>query len=206
MGNYRFRLSNILRLPRNDQVPKPQRPAHCVEQQHSSKKALPIQTFDQMLLLSSSSRSFRTERLPLCSETEPALSDDYHKIHTKCCHGGVTLKVKSPRTNAANNKQKTASKSSSSSGRSSSFGSEKKRGLSERSVTVVKSSANPESDFKESMLEMIVENNIANLDGLEELLVSYLVLNSDEFHQVIVSVFKDIVIGLFTNPMKVLEI
>ncbi|KAL3753431.1 hypothetical protein ACJRO7_000776 [Eucalyptus globulus] len=60
------------------------------------------------------------------------------------------------------------------------------------SFAVVKSSSNPARDFRESMVEMIVENNIKASKDLEELLTCYLSLNSDEYHQVIVDVFKQI--------------
>uniref|UniRef100_A0A7N0ZS71 Transcription repressor n=1 Tax=Kalanchoe fedtschenkoi TaxID=63787 RepID=A0A7N0ZS71_KALFE len=196
MGNPKFRLSSIipalwLSTPKSPQppTPRPRRP------QPGDDKSPPVRTFDDMLLHSSSSRSFRTDGQP---GRRPRVhkSANSCEILCKCCHGVRWLKVKSRRMN--DGAQKTAGGPSSSCS-SRSFGSENRRrlGLSESSVTVVKSSANPESDFKESMVEMIVENNITDLEGLEELLVSYLVLNSDEFHQVIVSVFKEIVVPLF---------
>ncbi|XXG39972.1 hypothetical protein AAC387_Pa01g0798 [Persea americana] len=57
---------------------------------------------------------------------------------------------------------------------------------------VVKSSFDPEKDFRDSMLEMIVENNIRASRDLEELLACYLSLNSDEYHDMIVEVFEQI--------------
>lgn len=60
------------------------------------------------------------------------------------------------------------------------------------SYAVVKSSADPRREFMESMVEMIVENNIRASKDLEELLACYLSLNSDEYHDVIISVFKQI--------------
>lgn len=68
---------------------------------------------------------------------------------------------------------------------------QKRKGLSE-SFAVVKSSSNPHRDFKDSMLEMIVENNIRASKDLEELLACYLSLNSREYHDVIVKVFEQI--------------
>lgn len=232
MGNRRFRLSNIIpgsfwlssrksaasEIPET-QVSRPKQPQHCAKSGEGIyKKTLGVHSFDEMLLLSSSSRSFSTERLTLCSETEHTLppltlaplrrpsvykssntdeSPRRSKVHTSKFCNGVRLRQKSPRLNGISNPRRSASESSSSS--SSGFAKEKTRGLSETSVTVVKSSANPEKDFKESMMEMIVENNISDLDGLKELLVSYLVLNSDEFHGVIVSVFEELVIALFST-------
>ncbi|RZS09462.1 hypothetical protein BHM03_00040561 [Ensete ventricosum] len=60
------------------------------------------------------------------------------------------------------------------------------------SFAVVKSSSDPRRDFRDSMVEMIVENNIRASKDLEELLACYLSLNSDEYHGVIVEVFEQI--------------
>ncbi|KAK4759396.1 hypothetical protein SAY87_022527 [Trapa incisa] len=60
------------------------------------------------------------------------------------------------------------------------------------SFAVVKSSADPGREFRESMVEMIVENNMRASNDLEELLACYLSLNSEEYHDVIISVFKQI--------------
>ncbi|KAK1264484.1 hypothetical protein QJS04_geneDACA017037 [Acorus gramineus] len=59
-------------------------------------------------------------------------------------------------------------------------------------LAVVKASTDPQRDFRESMVEMIVENNIRASKDLEELLACYLSLNSDEYHDVIVNVFQQI--------------
>ncbi|KAK8959535.1 hypothetical protein KSP40_PGU013244 [Platanthera guangdongensis] len=55
-----------------------------------------------------------------------------------------------------------------------------------KSFVVVKSSSDPEKDFRESMKEMIVENKLCSLKELEELLGCYLALNSTEYHHLIV--------------------
>ncbi|WMV45320.1 hypothetical protein MTR67_038705 [Solanum verrucosum] len=60
------------------------------------------------------------------------------------------------------------------------------------SYAVVKSSKDPHRDFKESMVEMIVKNNIKTSKDLEELLACYLSLNSDHYHNLIIKVFKQI--------------
>ncbi|XP_076911000.1 transcription repressor OFP1-like [Bidens hawaiensis] len=60
------------------------------------------------------------------------------------------------------------------------------------SFAVVKSSFDPQKDFKESMMEMIKENNIRASKDFEELLACYLSLNSDEYHDVIVKAFEQI--------------
>ncbi|PIA58020.1 hypothetical protein AQUCO_00500149v1 [Aquilegia coerulea] len=60
------------------------------------------------------------------------------------------------------------------------------------SFAIVKSSFDPQRDFRESMVEMIVENNIRASKDLEELLACYLSLNSNEYHDIIVKVFEQI--------------
>ncbi|XP_073282713.1 transcription repressor OFP1-like [Primulina huaijiensis] len=60
------------------------------------------------------------------------------------------------------------------------------------SFAVMKSSKDPRRDFRESMVEMIVQNNIRASRDLEELLACYLSLNSDEYHDLIINVFKQI--------------
>ncbi|XP_027337655.1 transcription repressor OFP4-like [Abrus precatorius] len=57
---------------------------------------------------------------------------------------------------------------------------------------VVKSSFDPQRDFRESMMEMIVENNIRASRDLENLLACYLSLNSREYHDLIVKAFEQI--------------
>lgn len=60
------------------------------------------------------------------------------------------------------------------------------------SFAVVKNSSDPRRDFRDSMMEMIVENNIRASKDLEDLLACYLSLNSNEYHDVIVKVFEQI--------------
>ena len=60
------------------------------------------------------------------------------------------------------------------------------------SFAVVKSSFDPERDFRDSVVEMIVENNIRASKDLEELLACYLSLNSNEYHDLIVKAFEQI--------------
>lgn len=70
------------------------------------------------------------------------------------------------------------------------------------SFAVVKSSADPQRDFRESMVEMILENNIRASKDLEDLLASYLQLNSDEYHELIIKVFKQIWFDLAAIKLK----
>ncbi|XP_047937537.1 transcription repressor OFP1-like [Salvia hispanica] len=90
---------------------------------------------------------------------------------------GMKLRVNSPRIRAAQRRRRSVSSSNSS--------------ISE-SLAVVKVSKDPRRDFKESMVEMILENNIRASSDLEELLACYLSLNSDEYHHLIIAVFKQI--------------
>lgn len=69
------------------------------------------------------------------------------------------------------------------------------------SVAVVKSSYDPYSDFRDSMVEMIVEKEIQGATDLEELLRCYLSLNSAEYHSVIVKVFADVWRELFADAI-----
>ncbi|PRQ29256.1 putative transcription factor OFP family [Rosa chinensis] len=60
------------------------------------------------------------------------------------------------------------------------------------SFAVVKCSFDPQQDFRDSMVEMIVEKKITRPDDLEELLACYLTLNSDEYHDLIIKVFRQV--------------
>ncbi|KAL6204290.1 hypothetical protein ACLB2K_021558 [Fragaria x ananassa] len=68
----------------------------------------------------------------------------------------------------------------------------KNRGGISDSFAVVKSSLDPQRDFKDSMREMIMENNIKESKDLEDLLACYLSLNSREYHDLIVKAFEQI--------------
>jgi uncharacterized protein (TIGR01568 family) len=57
---------------------------------------------------------------------------------------------------------------------------------------MVKCSFNPQQDFRDSMLEMIKEKRIRRPEELEELLACYLTLNSDEYHDLIIEVFRQV--------------
>ncbi|CAL9159436.1 unnamed protein product [Musa hybrid cultivar] len=57
---------------------------------------------------------------------------------------------------------------------------------------VVKRSSDPYSDFKSSMVEMIVERGMHRARDLERLLDAYLSLNSHRHHQAILEAFADI--------------
>ena len=61
-----------------------------------------------------------------------------------------------------------------------------------KSFAVVKFSSNPQRDFRESMEEMIRENNITSSRDLEELLACFLSLNSGEYRGDIFRAFEEI--------------
>ncbi|XP_073033230.1 uncharacterized protein [Primulina eburnea] len=61
-----------------------------------------------------------------------------------------------------------------------------------QSFVVVKRSVNPFEDFKTSMLEMILDKQIFRPKELEELLMSFLSLNSRLHHEVIIGAFTEI--------------
>ncbi|CAN6359734.1 unnamed protein product [Urochloa humidicola] len=71
------------------------------------------------------------------------------------------------------------------------------------SFAVVKASADPRRDFRESMEEMIAEKGIRGAADLEDLLACYLALNAAEHHDLIVEVFEQIwarLAGAAANP------
>lgn len=62
----------------------------------------------------------------------------------------------------------------------------------EESVAVVKESEDPLSDFRKSMLQMIVEKEIVGSEELRELLRRFLELNSPRYHDLILRAFAEI--------------
>ncbi|EOA16865.1 hypothetical protein CARUB_v10005090mg [Capsella rubella] len=65
-------------------------------------------------------------------------------------------------------------------------------GTENESFAVVKCSSDPQKDFRDSMIEMIMENGINHPEELKELLVCYLRLNTNEYHDMIISVFQQV--------------
>ncbi|KAK7305518.1 hypothetical protein VNO77_43424 [Canavalia gladiata] len=99
---------------------------------------------------------------------------------------GIRLRVNSPKL-ASKKVQAYARKSVSSKACKGSMNTDFPEGF-----AVVKSSLDPQRDFRESMVEMIVENNIRASKDLENLLACYLSLNSSEYHDLIVKAFEQI--------------
>nr|AFK43560.1 unknown [Medicago truncatula] len=106
---------------------------------------------------------------------------------------GVKLRINSPRISSR--KIQTHGRKSTS---STIISAGNRRSLSD-SFAIVKSSLNPQGDFRESMVEMIVQNNIRTSKDLEDLLACYLSLDSDEYHELIIKVFKQIWFDLTDN-------
>ncbi|KAK4797319.1 hypothetical protein SAY86_029645 [Trapa natans] len=100
------------------------------------------------------------------------------------------LKIKSPRL-AGKRLPEPARRTRAGTAASGSSSSVSKRKLS-GSLAVVKSSFDPQRDFRDSVVKMIVELNIKATKDLEELLACYLSLNSEEYHDLIIQVFKQI--------------
>ncbi|KAK4730316.1 hypothetical protein R3W88_023304 [Solanum pinnatisectum] len=67
----------------------------------------------------------------------------------------------------------------------------------EESIAVEKNTNDPYSDFRTSMLEMIVEKQIFGFKDLQKLLHCFLSLNSPSFHKIIFEVFSEICETLF---------
>ncbi|KAL2555717.1 Transcription repressor [Forsythia ovata] len=67
------------------------------------------------------------------------------------------------------------------------------------SLAVVKRSSDPYSDFRTSMVEMIVEKQIFTAKELENLLQCFLSLNSYHHHRIIIQVFSEIWEALFES-------
>lgn len=72
----------------------------------------------------------------------------------------------------------------------------------EDSIAVVKESNDPYQDFRQSMLQMIVEKQIYSKEDLQELLSCFLELNSASHHDVIIQVFTQIWNDLIRESKK----
>ncbi|XP_030466714.2 transcription repressor OFP2-like [Syzygium oleosum] len=118
---------------------------------------------------------------------------------------GVKLRINSPRLASTKRAQSQGTHHHHRPGRKSasspSPSNRRRRSVSD-SFAVMKSSVDPQSDFRDSMMEMIVENDIRASKDLEELLACYLSLNSDEYHDLIIKVFKQIWFDLNCTRLK----
>ncbi|CAL9040549.1 unnamed protein product [Musa banksii] len=75
-----------------------------------------------------------------------------------------------------------------------------KMGVVEGSMAVVKESSDPYLDFRDSMLQMIVEMEIYAWEDLRDLLHRFLALNAPRHHHLILRAFAEILNGLFSPP------
>ncbi|CAH8391649.1 unnamed protein product [Eruca vesicaria subsp. sativa] len=98
----------------------------------------------------------------------------------------IKLKVSSPRVQVSARRSKSRSQS--------------KQVLD--SVAVIKSSLDPKKDFRESMVEMIEENNIRASQDLRELLACYLSLNPKEYHDLILEVFVQVWLEVINSKVS----
>ncbi|CAF2292230.1 hypothetical protein BRARA_D02190 [Brassica rapa] len=69
-------------------------------------------------------------------------------------------------------------------------------------VAVEKDSDDPYLDFRQSMLQMILENEIYSKDDLRELLNCFLSLNEPYYHGIIIRAFSEIWEGVFSAAVK----
>ncbi|KAF8108996.1 hypothetical protein N665_0104s0302 [Sinapis alba] len=69
-------------------------------------------------------------------------------------------------------------------------------------VAVEKDSDDPYLDFRQSMLQMILENEIYSKDDLRELLNCFLSLNEPYHHRIIIRAFSEIWEGVFSAAVK----
>ncbi|CAA7060835.1 unnamed protein product [Microthlaspi erraticum] len=69
-------------------------------------------------------------------------------------------------------------------------------------VAVEKDSDDPYLDFRQSMLQMILENEIYSKDDLRELLHCFLSLNEPYHHGIIIRAFSEIWDGVFSAAVK----
>ncbi|KAF5744450.1 transcription repressor OFP4 [Tripterygium wilfordii] len=120
-------------------------------------------------------KKVKRERIRAQNEPKPRLQ------MRKSSAGGIRLRSNTPKMSRKKIPRKSVCVSSS----------PRSRSLGE-SFAVVKSSVDPQRDFRESMVEMIVENNLRTTKHLEELLACYLSLNSKEYHHLIVKAFEEI--------------
>ncbi|WOL12746.1 hypothetical protein Cni_G21513 [Canna indica] len=75
-----------------------------------------------------------------------------------------------------------------------------RKGVVEGSTAVVKESSDPFLDFRESMLQMIVEMEIFAWDDLRDLLRRFLDLNSPRHHHLILRAFAETWNAIFSSP------
>ncbi|RID74032.1 hypothetical protein BRARA_B01150 [Brassica rapa] len=127
------------------------------------------------------SKSVDIKALNRVDSEDPSISDNSSPVlqklkKPKAGSSGIRIRANSPKIARRKTKGRTSYTS-------------KRKGNSE-SIAIVLTSVDPERDFRESMVEMIVENKMKEQTDLEDLLACYLSLNSSEYHDIIIKAFE----------------
>nr|VDC86504.1 unnamed protein product [Brassica rapa] len=141
------------------------------------------------------SKSVDIKALNSVDSEDPSISDNsstvlVETVKQKTCDTRTQQKLKKPKAGSSgtrirvNSPKKARRKTKASTSYTS-----KRKGNSE-SFAIVLTSVDPERDFRESMVEMIVENKMKEQTDLEDLLACYLSLNSSEYHDIIIKAFE----------------
>ncbi|CAF2137158.1 unnamed protein product [Brassica napus] len=141
------------------------------------------------------SKSVDIKALNSVDSEDPSISDNsstvlVETVKQKTCDTRTQQKLKKPKAGSsgirirANSPKKARRKTKARTSYTS-----KRKGNSE-SFAIVLTSVDPERDFRESMVEMIVENKMKEQTDLEDLLACYLSLNSSEYHDIIIKAFE----------------
>ncbi|KAG6508025.1 transcription repressor OFP3-like [Zingiber officinale] len=125
--------------------------------------------------------SWKDQNLILVKEKSTSEKPSHAKVGSPCRRRRLRTRANSPRFSSQKVHRQLPAATA-----------QKKKGLPAGGVAVVKCSSDPQRDFRESMAEMIAENNIRSSEDLEELLACYLFLNSSEHHDVVVKAFRQI--------------
>ncbi|XP_074356241.1 transcription repressor OFP1-like [Apium graveolens] len=137
-----------------------------------------------------SSRKF--EEKSSCSLNKDSIGEEkkcpLRKLRVKSI--GVKLRAKSPRIASKRLAQVKGQESVSSHSRL-------------MSVAIVQESIDPDRDFKESMMEMIMEHNMSTKEEFQQLLACYLSLNPGTYRELIVNVFEQILYEITGNQVLV---
>nr|GFC79113.1 transcription repressor OFP5 [Tanacetum cinerariifolium] len=131
-------------------------------------------------------KNMKREEIMLKNEKQRKYVDVKQEIQRKRSKQGRKVNVYSPRIKAIEDLKKTRMKMN------------KEKVIEDAfrtcldSFAIIKSSFDPQKDFRDSMIEMIIENGIRKREELEELLACYLTLNCNEYHDLIVNVFQQV--------------
>ncbi|XP_044496610.1 transcription repressor OFP5-like [Mangifera indica] len=131
-------------------------------------------------------KRMKIKELKSKNEKQGKSMDTSREVQKKRMKQSSKVKVSSPRIKALEDMKKAKLRMSK--------GKEKtmERRTNLESFAVVKTSFDPQKDFQDSMNEMIMEKKISQPEELEELLACYLTLNSDEYHDLIIKVFRQV--------------